>query len=175
MVRAAATFLAVAIHVIPTQFPDDMFEFALLPIVAITHIKVRAALINVSIWAMLSLWAFFTHELLTDFQIVTEVTSLSIWAITLGLILLTSLDFAFVVRIRTCLALPALAMDKLLTDSICCQVGGIICLNIRSRHFGRISDITIHSMISLLWHHFRYILLLILPHPHPVVGIMILI
>lgn len=119
IVRTLGTFLAESIHVVPAELADDVLEFASLPVEAKTHVKVRATLVNMAEGTVFSFFTFFSHEIRTYFEVVTEVALVSISTGSHALEFVARLDFAFVVRVWAVVRQPALAMNEFLTDSIC--------------------------------------------------------
>lgn len=126
MISTATTLLTVSVHIVPAQLPNDMLILALSASEAETHVEVRAALVHMPKWTMLTSVALVLDKVLTNFQIMTEITSLPIWALTLTLILLTSFYLTLVMRVGACLSLPALPMDELLAHSIRSQLGCVV-------------------------------------------------
>ncbi|MCP5470430.1 MAG: hypothetical protein H7A36_08015 [Chlamydiales bacterium] len=153
VVRAPASLLAVPVHVVPAQLAHDVLVLAQLAQVAEPHVEVRAGLVHVPVVTVLSLVALLFDEVLADLQVVAEVASLPVRALPPALILLAGLDLALVVRVRARLSLPALAVDKLLADSIGGQLGGVVGSG------GHASGHAIHAshlvgpMVALVAHH----------------------
>ena len=90
------------------------------------HVEVRAAFVHVSVVAVLPLVALLFDDVLADLEIVAKDAPLPIRTLSSALILLTGLDLALIVGVGTCLALPALAVDELLADSVCSELDCIV-------------------------------------------------
>ena len=133
MICTSPTFFAVSVHVIPAQLSDYMFVLAQLSQVTESHIEIWATFIHVTIMAMLSFITSLLDEVLAYFEIVTEIASFTIWTFSFALIFLACLDLAFIVRMWTCLPLPALTMDEFFANSICGEFGSIVCLRRNSK------------------------------------------
>ena len=118
IVCTLGSLLAIPVHVVPAELTDDMFEFAGLSLEAESHIKIGAAFIHVSIGTMLPPLAFLFHEIWANFEVMAKVALVSIPTLTQTLKLVTRFDFAFVMRMRAVVGEPALAVDKLLADSV---------------------------------------------------------
>lgn len=173
MIGASSSLLAVAIHVIPAQFPNDMLKFALFSEMTVSHIKIGAAFVHVPIGAMFTFRTFFTHEVWTYFQVMTEIASLSVWAISFQLIFLACFNFAFIMRIGASFSLPTLAMNKFFTHSICRKFNRIVIIDGWSWNLDIIACIRIHRMITsllgiVLWHIGIH-----LPHVHMRIWVLI--
>ena len=118
VISTFSSLLAIAVHIVPTKFTDNVFVFANFSLKTESHIKVRTTLINVSIRAMLASLAFLFHEIWANFEVMAKVALVSIPTLTQTLKLVTRFDFAFVVRMRAVVGEPALAVDKFLADSV---------------------------------------------------------
>jgi hypothetical protein len=119
MVWTFTSFLAVAIHIIPTQLPNDVFILARLAQNTESHIVIRTALIYMSKLTMISLRALIFHKLFTDLNVVAEVTLVTIWTAALVLKLITWLDLAPVMQVGT--RLSAFSMNESFTDTVFCE------------------------------------------------------
>ena len=78
IIRAFGSLLTKSIHIVPAELPDDMFELTGLSMEAEPHIKVRTALIDVAIGAMLPFLTFLPHEVGADLKVMAEVAFISI-------------------------------------------------------------------------------------------------
>ena len=120
MISTATSLLTITIHVIPTQLSHYVFVLALFSGKAKSHIKIRTAFVNMSKGAMFTSITSILNKILTNFQIMTKVASLTIGALASTLELLTCFYFAFVMGMRACLALSTFSMNEFFTDSISC-------------------------------------------------------
>jgi len=118
VVGAFSSFFAVPVHIVPAKFTDNMFKLTTFSLETESHVKIRTALINVSVRTVLSSLTFLFHEIWTYLEVVTEITLVSVTALTQTLELVTWFDFAFVVRVRAVIRESALAVDELFTDSV---------------------------------------------------------
>jgi len=118
VVGALSSFFAVPVHIVPAKFTDNMFKLTTFSLETESHVKIRTALINVSVRTVLSSLTFLFHEIWTYLEVVTEITLVSVTALTQTLELVTWFDFAFVVRVRAVIRESALAVDELFTDSV---------------------------------------------------------
>lgn len=150
MVWTSPTLFTVSIHIIPAKLPDNMLLSTLFAKVAIAHIEIRAAFIDMSIRAMFSFWAFLSHEILAYFQIMAEIASLSIRTVTFAFIFLAGLYFAFIVGIRTAFPLPTFTMNKFFTDSVGGEFRSVVIADCRRLYFDIVVDFCIDRMISIL-------------------------
>lgn len=83
-----------------------------------THVEVRTALVHVPVRTVLPLLALLTHKVRTYLQVVAEVALVPVTALPQTLELVARLYLALVVRVRTVVRQPALAVDKLLAHSV---------------------------------------------------------
>ena len=118
IVGTFGSLFAVPVHVVPAKFTHDVFVLATFSLETEAHIKVRTALINVSVGAVLSSLAFLFHEIRADLEVVTEIALVSVTALSQTFELVAWFDFAFVVGMRAVIRESALAVDELFTDSI---------------------------------------------------------
>lgn len=118
VVSALGALLAVAVHVVPAKFTDDVLKLAHLALETEPHIEVRAALVNVSVGTVLPFLAFLTHEVRTNLQVVTEIALVSVPALPHAFELVAGFDFAFVVGVGAIIGESALAVDELLAYSV---------------------------------------------------------
>lgn len=100
IVGAFRSLFTVPVHVVPAKLAHDVFVLATFSLKAEAHVKVRTALINVSVGAVLSSLAFLFHEIGADLKVVTEITLVSVTALSQTFELVAWLDFAFVVGVR---------------------------------------------------------------------------
>jgi len=101
VVGAFGSLLAEAVHVVPAQFAHNVFVFTSFTKYTKTHIKVRAALVNVPEGTVLPLLALLLHELRTNLQVVAEVALVPVPACPHRFELVARLYLALVVRVRT--------------------------------------------------------------------------
>jgi hypothetical protein len=99
IVRAFSSFFAKSIHVVPAELTDNMFKFACFAVKAEAHIKVGAALIDVSKGTVLALLALLPHKIGANLQVVAEVALISVPASAHTLKFIAGLDFALVVGV----------------------------------------------------------------------------
>lgn len=99
VVGALGTLLAEAVHVVPAELADDVFELAGLTVEAETHVKVGAALIDMAEGAVLALLTFFSHEVGANLEVVAEVALVSISASAHTFEFVARFDFTLVMRV----------------------------------------------------------------------------
>jgi hypothetical protein len=78
VVCALGSLLAVAVHVVPAEFADDVFELAAASVETEAHVEVGAALVDVAVGAVFPLLALLLHEVRTNLQVVAEVAFVSV-------------------------------------------------------------------------------------------------
>ena len=108
----------VAVHVVPTEFADDVLKLAHLAMEAEAHVEVGAALVDMPVGAVLSLFTTLLHKIGANFQIMAEVALVAVPARTHRLELVARLDLALVVRVGAVVRQPALPVDELLADPV---------------------------------------------------------
>ena len=148
MVCTSSSLFAVAVHVIPAKFPHNVFVFALSSRKAKSHVEIGTTFVNMPEGAVLSSATSILNKILTNFQIMTEVAPLTIRAFPSCFKLFTSFDFAFVMGVRTGLALTTLPMDELFADTIVSKLGSIVGGN--ARQIGWVPDSLIMLVVSVL-------------------------
>ncbi len=116
MIGTFPSLFTVTIHIIPTQFTNDMFIFTRLSQNTESHIIVGTAFIHMSKLTMISFCALIFHKLLTYLDIMTEITFITIGATALIFKFITRFDFTSVMKVGTGLA--TFAMNKLFADTI---------------------------------------------------------
>lgn len=120
MISTSSSLLTVAVHVVPTQFPNDVFIFALSSWKAKAHLEIRAAFINMPKMTVLTSYTSILNKILTNFQIMAKVASFSIRALSSTLKLITCFYFTFIMGVGAGLALTTFAVYEFLADSIGC-------------------------------------------------------
>ena len=122
VVRALGALFTVAVHVVPAEFTDDVFEFTSFTKKTKSHIKVGAALVDVPKRTMLTSFAFLLHEIRAYLEVVTEVAFVSITTRPHCLELIAGLYLALIVGVRTVITQSAFPVNKFLTHSVRCQL-----------------------------------------------------
>ncbi len=118
IVCALGSLLAIAIHVVPAELTNNMFEFAAFPLEAESHVKIWATFVHVAVGTVLSSLAFLLHEIWANLEVMAEVALVSVPTLTQTLEFVARLDFAFVMRVRTVVRKSALPVDEFLADSV---------------------------------------------------------
>ena len=67
VICTSPSLLTVAIHVIPTQFPNNVLVLALSPCKAKSHVKIRTAFVNVPERTVLASTTSILNKILTNF------------------------------------------------------------------------------------------------------------
>ncbi len=116
MIGTFSSFLAVTIHIVPTQLANDMFIFTGLAQNTEAHIVIGTAFIHMSKLTMIPFGALILHKLLTYLDVVTEIAFVTIGTAALILKFITRLDLAPVMHVRT--GLTTFAVDELFADAI---------------------------------------------------------
>jgi len=67
IVRAFSAFFAKSVHVVPTEFANNVLEFTSFSMKAKSHIKVGTTFVNMSKRTMLSFITFLSHKIWANF------------------------------------------------------------------------------------------------------------
>lgn len=118
VVCALGSFLAVPVHVVPTEFAHYVLVLAHLALETETHVEVRAALVHVPVGTVLSLLALLAHEVGADLQVVAEVALVAVPALAHAFEFVAGLYFALVVGVGAVVRESALAVDELFADAV---------------------------------------------------------
>ena len=78
VVRAFASFFAVAVHVVPAEFSDNVLELAEFTLEAETHVEIGTAFVDVAIIAIIAFIASLLHKVRANLQIMTEIALVSV-------------------------------------------------------------------------------------------------
>lgn len=122
MVWTLAAFLAIAVHVIPTQFPDNVLQLAEISSETEPHIEIRTALVDMAIRTMIAPFTFLLDKVQTDFKVMTEIAPFAIGTKAIILKFLASFNFGFIMGMYTAITLFAFTVDEFLAHSVCCQL-----------------------------------------------------
>ena len=117
-VRALGTLLAVAVHVIPAEFADDVLELAEFAVEAKAHVEIGTTLVDVAVGAVLPFVASLLHKFRADLEIMAKVALVPVPTTPHRLVLVAGLYLALVVGIGAVVAESALPVDEFLAYSI---------------------------------------------------------
>ena len=118
VVGTLGALLAVAVEVVPAEFSDDVFELAEFSVEAEAHVEIGTAFVDVAVGAVLALFTFLLHKIWANFEIMAEVALVSVTADTHRLELVARLYLALVMRVGAVVGQTALAVYKLLANSV---------------------------------------------------------
>lgn len=95
-----------------------MFKFTFFSFETEAHLVIRTAFVDMFIWTINASSTLIFHKLETNFEVMTEITLVSVAALTHSFIFIARLDFAFIVRTRTIVIEFAFTMNELFTDTV---------------------------------------------------------
>lgn len=161
VVGALGPLLAVAVHVVPAELADDVLKLAHLAMEAEAHVEVGAALVDMPVGAVLSLFTTLLHKIGANFQIMAEVALVAVPAGPHRLELVAGLDLALVVGVGAVVRQPALPVDELLAHPVGRQLVVVrrrrgwlrvrpsIVLRVEVAGVGRLVRVSVHSEAQL--------------------------
>ena len=81
-VCTSGSFFTVSIHVVPAKFMNNMSKPTVFSLETKSHLKIGATFVDMFVRAMNASFAFLSHEIWANFEVMTKVTLISIATLT---------------------------------------------------------------------------------------------